>query len=246
MNCLRKKAGRSGSDRRRYETVVRTTYRGNPKEQKEKIMNMRKSQIVLCAFVVMVTSLGAMGAVAYYDEATFLAAAPFSLDMESFENLPVDNAIDAHTSLTLPDFTLVADDPLLSVWNYTPSWGGHATDGVQYVLAGSTAYQLDFNLNSSVKAFGLNIIDWGDWGSGTLTFSNHGDAQFSIAIAPLPDDNELFFGAISEQEFDRVTISHNITGEAYSIDEVYYGIPEPATLSLLAVGALALIRRRRK
>jgi len=220
----------------------------NLKSSRVRSHQMRTIKIFLSTIIiVMVTSLEAVGAANDYDnEAEFIAAAPFPLSMESFEGLFADNA-QSLPSLTLPDFTIVGDPgkSTLGVWNYTPSWGGHATDGEQYVLAGSTTYELDFYLNYDVKAFGLNIIDWGDWGSGTLTFSNHNDALFTIAVSPLPNENELFFGAISTEKFNHVTLSHNISGEAYMIDEVYYGIPEPCTVLLLGLGGLALVRKRR-
>jgi hypothetical protein len=215
--------------------------------EQKKGEKMKTTRTVFSAIVTaMITSLVAGGTVQdFYNEADFLAAVSFPLNMESFEGLKVDNDTHQHTNLTLADFTIVSNAPTLSVWDRTCSWGGHATDGIKHIQAGSTTNHLDFYLNESVKAFGLNIIDWGDWKIGALTYSIDGQALFTIAVSPLPNENELFFGTISTQEFNHVTLSHNISGEAYSIDEVYYGIPEPATISLLGLGVLSLLHRKR-
>jgi hypothetical protein len=219
--------------------------RNATRTKKEK--KMKTTRTVFSAIViVMITSLVAGGNVQdFYNEADFLAAVSFPLDMESFEGLMVDNNTHQHINLTLADFTIVSNDLTLSVWDRTCDWGGHATDGIKHIQAGSTTNQLDFYLNEAVKAFGLNIIDWGDFGTGALTYSMDGQGLFTVAVSPLPSENELFFGTISTQEFNHVTLSHNISGESYSIDEAYYGIPEPATMVLLGLGSLVLFRKRR-
>jgi len=182
----------------------------------------------------------------YYSEADFIAATPFSMNMESFEELPADNTYNVHSTLQLADFSLVQDSPHLSVWNHIQPWNGHATDGFKHVKVVDSDHNLYFHLNRPVRAFGLNITDWGDTGFGTLTFSNSNNALFTIGVGPLPRENELFFGLISDQAFEYVTITSSIGQEGYSIDEVYYGIPEPTSIGLLAIGSLALVHRRKQ
>ena len=170
-----------------------------------------------------------LSASTFTDESAFLSAAG-SMSMESFEGLIATNSFTAN-SLALDDFTLTVIDPVhkLGVWNTTPSWGGHATDGSNFVdVQSGTNEILRFDLDSSSNAFGLNIVDWGDWGPGTLTFSNDAGDSFVVATSRLPNDNEMFFGVINtDMAFDRVELTNTISGEAYGVDEVYYGIAGP-------------------
>ena len=201
---------------------------------------------VLIVLLWAIASFGTVeGLYPYYSEADFIAATPFSMHMESFEELPVDNTYNVHSTLQLADFSLVTDSPHLGVWDHIPAWNGHTTDGIKHVKVTDSDHNLYFHLNEPVRAFGLNITDWGDIGSGTLTFSNSNNALFTIGVTPLPQENELFFGLISDQVFESVTITSSIGQEGYSIDEVYYGIPEPASIGLLAIGSLALRKRRK-
>jgi len=44
---------------------------------------------------------------------------------------------------------------------------------------------------------------------------------------------------------DRAPVIYNATGAVYQITSDVEGVPEPATLSLISVAALGLLRRRR-
>jgi hypothetical protein len=197
--------------------------------------------------ITLIITQNLIASVSYYSEEDFINAFPFTLSMESFEGLPVDNQPYIHSSLSLSDFTVSTDGDLLGVYDLGRFAGMHSTHGDQYVAAAGdieTTYQLDIYLDSPVKAFGLYITDWGDVGSGTLSLDNYIESEFTIASGSQPGDNDIFFGIISDTTFDHISINQNNTGDGFSIDEVYYGIPEPSTLLLLGLGTIILRRRK--
>jgi len=54
-----------------------------------------------------------------------------------------------------------------------------------------------------------------------------------------------FRGYISDIPIKSVYIIEDLDGEGLSLDDIMYSVPEPATLGLLSVGGLGLLRRRR-
>ena len=105
---------------------------------------------------------------------------------------------------------------------------------------------MDFGLHNSAMAFGLYITDWGDVGSGTLSIGTDNGDLFTVATGPQPGDQDIFFGISSTIPFNQVTIYQNNDNDGYSVDEVYYGVPEPSAFAIFILGAIMAKRRCEK
>ncbi len=207
-------------------------------------MVLKRAMILAAAGVLALASVGSAFDV-YSDESAFLAAAP-AVTMESFESLAVENDY-SHASITVQDFTVsVTGSSGMGVYDTPPSWDGHATDGSNFIMISSTPQDLTFAMNNPILAWGINVTDWGDWGAGTLTFRLGSQIVHEMDSTGIVSDEEFFWGYLGDQYFDSITLTNTVSGEAYSFDEVYYGVPEPMTLSMLAAGGLAALRRRKK
>lgn len=213
----------------------------------------------------------------FTDEDAFLKALAEPLSMESFEGITnTDGGKDSTgvDSISTEDLTVTGIPS-----EYNAEFGGVLgvplfpdpevpTDGRTYLQydSATTPFEdpgpdysddriLRFDFNAPINSFGLNIIDHGDFGGSPLLFSNNaGDETVVTSGDGLLNNNKLFFGIINtSQTFDLVEFLHSTPGEAYAVDEVYYGnstpVPAPSsTLGLLALGivgtGLGLKRRR--
>ena len=213
--------------------------------------NLKKNLLLLIVSLLFGVLTTASASTIYTDETVFLGSAD-PLSMESFESQTATNSYTTN-SIALTDFTLshsIVDH--LGVYDSSSGWGGIATDGDNFIIAGSgngTTVTLDFN--SAINSFGINVTDWGDFGSGSLIFRNDIGESYTIATSSLPNNNVLFFGIInSDFSFISVDLVNSISGEAYAIDEVYYGntspVPEPTTILLFGLGLLGLTGVNRK
>ena len=185
------------------------------------------------------------GVVTFDDEALFLLASG-PLNLESFEGNVATNSFTSNQILTT-DITITVPDIDLGIWNI-PFVGGFATDGENWLGYQSTSGEtITMNFNQPLTGFGINITDWGDFGSGTLTFSNNVGDFFLVDVTPNPDGNQQFFGVINmDMLFTQVEFTQTIPGEFYGLDEIYYGmVPAPGAAALFA-GLAVLTRRRRR
>jgi hypothetical protein len=175
---------------------------------------------------ILASSSAVAATLTFTDEATFLATAD-PLSLESFEG---ETATNSFTSDVVPlaDFTVTGTGPFsptLGIWN-VPFVGGFATDGVNWL-----GYQTDddesliLDFAAPINSFGLDITDWGDFGTGTLVFFNDAGDFFVVDVSPHPNGNQQFFGVINDTSvFTSVAFLQDIPGEFYGVDKIYYGI----------------------
>ncbi len=201
-----------------------------------------------CLFVCLLASQANAGPITFSDEATFLGTTG-SLSLESFESEVATNSRNL-SSLDLADFTVSMNaGDTMGVFT-GDFFGGHATDGSNYLGFSDGHDYVDYSFDTSINSFGINLTDFGDFGYGSVTFSNEIGDSYTAAISGAANANEQFFGIITDFNFSNVRLSQNISGEFYAVDEIYYGttgVPEPATFALLGLGfaGIGFVRRKK-
>lgn len=171
----------------------------------------------------------------YTDEESFLeAVACNTISLESFETLTATNRIGAPT-ISAGHVTVATDNPpRLGIWN-SRFQGAFATHGEQWmgieenqlIVPQVTTLSFDVLINH----FSIYVTDYGDYGDGNLIFANDAGDEVTAAFSGQPSGNRQFFGIInSGAGFRTVTLTHEIEGEFYGVDEIYFcfspGAPE--------------------
>jgi hypothetical protein len=115
---------------------------------------------------------------------------------------------------------------------------------------GNTTVSLVFN--SPITAFGVDIIDFGNGFTGSLSVTdNTGSFNQTLATVPpsLVSANRIFFGVTDSTPFTSITITQTTApqGDSVFYDNVAFGLapagstaPEPSSLLLVAIGSLGL------
>lgn len=185
-----------------------------------------------CALALTVAAVPAVGDTFFYDnEAEFstdsaLIGVTFSTD--SFEGDPATNVLDltllnsaVGVQYRIPDSAGSAD---LGVFD-APFVGGFATAGSKWLgYQSGTNERLVIRLPFPVNACSLDLTDFGDNGTGTLTLStNAGDSQL-VGLGGGPDGNQIFVGVINTlEQFDVITLTNTVPGDFYGVDRVRWG-----------------------
>jgi len=122
------------------------------------------------------------------------------------------------------------------------------------------SYTVGFSFDSAVEAFGFNISGWqpttsagGPTGGTNIRLLNGGqivDEFFRLRDVIIFDIS--FIGLASEAPFDevRVSIAQLLplpagTADFVAFDDVAWVVPTPGGASLIALGGLVAVRRRR-
>ena len=106
-------------------------------------------------------------------------------------------------------------------------------------------------LPQPVLTFGMYIVDNEITSATELIILEGSDGailgEFAMPVDPngtTPPLSVDFRGYISDTPIAKVYVIEDSDGEGLSLDDVMYSVPEPATLGLLALGGLALLRRK--
>jgi hypothetical protein len=205
-----------------------------------------KKLILTAALVVLMSlcSVSSAGLRVFHNQTDFLNSTG-PLSFEGFEGLTANNS-NSLSSITAPGFVVTAPNAGLGIFNTTIS-GQSATEGTHFLDHQSdSSVTTTFTFNSKINSFGFDLIDYGDFGAGQLTLMNDVGDNVVVAVAGGLDGNVQYFGLISDFTFTKAIFTNTISGEAFGFDRVSYGVPEPATLLLLGLGAAMLRRKHQK
>ncbi|MBN1787472.1 MAG: hypothetical protein JW806_03670 [Sedimentisphaerales bacterium] len=207
--------------------------------------------LTLAVIALVFTALpGKVKSALYFDEADFIAAVG-THDLETFESIPLGSY---GTSAVLGDLTFASPpDSYIGVVAIDPAgYGTHNTTptGENYLYATANPGHHDTmsagHIGGQLYAWGANFTDL-DYGYVTIAVDY--EMVYDL-ISPGPDGGIMFIGFIADNDgpwgssFNHIQI---ITDDnVYGIDDVRTRlVPEPATVTLLCIGSLALFRKQK-
>lgn len=224
--------------------------------KKERITDMFMKPRCGLAFAGLLVAASATAASAnpiFFDSIdTFLTENPSMLN-NNVSSLGVDNVARQHDFLDMGDFTISTADVAMSVWD-TPLGSAHATSGDRYIHVGGNGLYVTIDFAAPVTRFGMHITDWGDYGDGSLWYTDNLENHHTIATTPLNVGNVLFFGVESNEGITRIVLerdnfmSDGTMYDGFGMDNFYYefaAVPAPGALALLGLAGLIGTRRRR-
>ena len=189
-----------------------------------------------------------IGAVAVFLLATTVWAAPITVDFSVLDTTSSISVADLPGGLTLNGVTMWYDpqgNPTSAAADQLGIYGD--TNGLLVLQFATPATQLSFDF-SILSVFGPTSQG---------AFAMFNNLPGDIVIAPgnyVPDDpsNPLLGGAsygtlsYTGPAFDQADIYFSLDGPIFTAGNITYTpVPEPATLCLLGLGAIGLLKRRR-
>jgi len=191
----------------------------------------------------------------YFDRNDFLADNPF-VDTLDFEGIAGDGETvqpapafpgiqvagqSASTHTPTPDLTAVVD---INAWDW-----GSGTPSDTLIVNSTRGYLMDISFDVPVRAVGVNVnigVDIGDDGQEANVLVYDGAQLLADLTIPTSNDFSAFVGFSTVGDITEMIVRSPSQdyGHFVLIDDLSYGIPEPATLGLLALGGLAVLRRR--
>jgi hypothetical protein len=200
---------------------------------------MIRSRLAALAGVLLIGSVAQ--ATWYTSEASFLAAINPTFYLEDFSNFTFGNPLNgSQTSWAAPG---------ANGFGWTAAAGGGLYSNISALSTNLANDPLSLTFTgAAVQAFGGNVANSDISGNlipGTVTITLSDNTTQSITFAGA---QEGFLGWAGPQTITGVSlVSTGTTNNWVQLDHAYTGsvVPEPATVAGLAIGALALLRRRK-
>ena len=186
--------------------------------------------VTLVAFMSWVTMVSALTVTVYTDKTQWENALGGQFLTEAFEDSTLNTGVSfvssesGHINPTAQNYQDVlaseSQNEPMTIWSFVPQ----------------------------ISAYGGNWTLGGPGGSGNSLLVYIDDSSVYDGIIP-NSYNGGFWGFISDTQFTSVKLAGGggTNQQNYNLDDMVYSqVPEPATMSLLALGALAMIRRHGK
>jgi hypothetical protein len=189
----------------------------------------------------------------YLSEISFNSGAS-PTQFESFESLAPRGRTSGMIDSTLFDLTPATS--LIGIQGATDSPesgnGAFASDGDKYLLSyvpGMDPGSFVIQFPAPVLAVGFTLIDLGEVASTITAQTGVGETLNPVlldSVDGLPNGNTRFIGFKQDTPFDQVTFTFTGLDESFGMDAVRIAVPEPYSLSTLAVSLLVFASHRRR
>jgi len=207
---------------------------------------LKPSTILIVLFLsVLIPTAAYSGTITFTDRATWESAVTGIIQTEDFNSIsPFGFPANGRTPVGLISVETVNAKGYTGVLPGTDSLNLNGSTFVRFYTDGTPVRTAAIIFPELVTAWGM---DWSEYARADDTHITFGADISNQTLFNLTGAHSGFVGFVSDTGFTQVEFSDPYISFADLVfdDLSFVEVPEPATLSLLAIGGLALLRRRR-